>query len=662
MAQPKKRPFVSLKGLETGRVTSAGKPVYKYKGEEISEKSIDIEADGKTYVIPTVIDGKLYTEEAAVAKFFNKEVEPIRVLKENIKDRSKKLAKGGTTMNKQMELFEDGGLKEEGGMVDEVSGNDVPVGSTREEVRDDIPAQLSEGEFVFPADVVRYIGLEKLMKLRQEAKQGLKQMEAMGQMGNSDEATMPDDLPFEATDLNIEDEEDVPFDESDLDIEDDLEYNIGGYVPPSYTPPVIPNTQQINIPQIPTQPGIPSIPGFGQPTAQPKLVGFEQLTQASSPNIDGQNALPSMELVRYYNEDTRQVRIIPHLINPDGSRAETLYPVPEGFVPKEGDPVTRITTKRKTPQDKGTQSRDAEDGDDGGKGPGVTAVDPAGDPLSYSSVLSKDLDALGKNMKEIGKMQMSLLGKSKVGILGNMALSALGKTNLNGVNLGAITSYYTAAKKELGLMGKNINDLTTKERNALNNSIERAKASVISLTTDGKGNTMGQQATVAEVNSLASLYGLTQIDTKKNWNLDVKIGKKIAEIDRARDKIRDKMRRRGLIDPQQGFEADEQLGLESLSSKQQTDIMDALGKGIGVNEYGGVSKSALSDIQSIADKPQYSFDTVTSSDTGGPSSSDPGSVSEGGYGGVGATAKGGFINKKKMKPKEMKRGGLASKK
>ena len=30
MAQPKKRPFVSLKGLETGRVTSAGKPVYKY--------------------------------------------------------------------------------------------------------------------------------------------------------------------------------------------------------------------------------------------------------------------------------------------------------------------------------------------------------------------------------------------------------------------------------------------------------------------------------------------------------------------------------------------------------------------------------------------------------------------------------------------------------
>ena len=100
-------------------------------------------------------------------------------------------------LKKQMEMFEDGGLKDEGNTIDPISGNDVPPGSTQEEVRDDIPAQLSEGEFVFPADVVRYIGLEKLMKMRQEAKQGLKTMEDMGQMGNSEEATMPDDLPFD---------------------------------------------------------------------------------------------------------------------------------------------------------------------------------------------------------------------------------------------------------------------------------------------------------------------------------------------------------------------------------------------------------------------------------------------------------------------------------
>ena len=133
---------------------------------------------------------------------------------------------------RQIELFEpvergfdEGGLMEEGGMVDEESGNEVPPGSLREEVRDDIPAQLSEGEFVFPADVVRYIGLENLMRMRQEAKQGLAQMEAMGQMGNGDEAVMPDDLPFDMYDLDVED--------------DDLEMQQGGYVSPT-----IPNQQQ----------------------------------------------------------------------------------------------------------------------------------------------------------------------------------------------------------------------------------------------------------------------------------------------------------------------------------------------------------------------------------------------------------------------------------
>jgi hypothetical protein len=106
-------------------------------------------------------------------------------------------------MEEQMELFEDGGLRDEGGMVDEESGNEVPNGSTRKEVRDDVPAMLSEGEFVLPADVVRYHGLEKIMQLRDEAKLGLKKMEAMGQMGNSDEATLDDDMPFSMADIVI---------------------------------------------------------------------------------------------------------------------------------------------------------------------------------------------------------------------------------------------------------------------------------------------------------------------------------------------------------------------------------------------------------------------------------------------------------------------------
>jgi len=99
--------------------------------------------------------------------------------------------------------LQDGGLLDQGGSKDPVSGNDVPIGSLKEEVRDDIPAMLSEGEFVFPADVTRYYGLDTLMKMRQKAKQGLKVMEAMGQMGNSEEAIIPDDIPFDMDDLEL---------------------------------------------------------------------------------------------------------------------------------------------------------------------------------------------------------------------------------------------------------------------------------------------------------------------------------------------------------------------------------------------------------------------------------------------------------------------------
>ena len=103
----------------------------------------------------------------------------------------------------QMELFNEGGLRDEGGAVEPESGNEVPSGALKKEVADDIPVMISEGEFVFPADVVRYIGLETLMKMRQDAKQGLKMMEKMGQMGNSEEATVPDDVPFGMADLIV---------------------------------------------------------------------------------------------------------------------------------------------------------------------------------------------------------------------------------------------------------------------------------------------------------------------------------------------------------------------------------------------------------------------------------------------------------------------------
>ena len=61
-------------------------------------------------------------------------------------------------MKEQMELFNEGGLRDEGGTVEPESGNEVPSGSLQKEVADDIPAMLSDGEFVMTAQAVRNAG------------------------------------------------------------------------------------------------------------------------------------------------------------------------------------------------------------------------------------------------------------------------------------------------------------------------------------------------------------------------------------------------------------------------------------------------------------------------------------------------------------------------
>ena len=94
-------------------------------------------------------------------------------------------AQGGSTMNEQtqMAFMNQGGLKDDGMKQDPVSGNPIPNGSMAEEVRDDIPAQLSEGEYVVPADVVRYYGVKHFEDIRNKAKSGLQSMEANGRIG-----------------------------------------------------------------------------------------------------------------------------------------------------------------------------------------------------------------------------------------------------------------------------------------------------------------------------------------------------------------------------------------------------------------------------------------------------------------------------------------------
>ena len=100
---------------------------------------------------------------------------------------------------------------------DPVSGNDIPLGSTAENVRDDIPTNLSEGEIVVPADVVNYHGVKLFEDLRAEAKMGFRQMEDDGRIGGQ---PMDDDMDM-----------DIELSELDLEVMDDeapVEMNRGG--------------------------------------------------------------------------------------------------------------------------------------------------------------------------------------------------------------------------------------------------------------------------------------------------------------------------------------------------------------------------------------------------------------------------------------------------
>ena len=146
-----------------------------------------------------------------------------KILKSKSSTAFRSYSKGGTPMNRnnyRVELVSDledapkfnkGGLYQEGGMQDDgmnrdpVSGNEIPPGSLAKEVRDDIPAQLSEGEYVVPADVVQYYGLKFFEDLRDKAKMALARMEQDGRIGGEPVDTEPQmdtgDFPFSVDEL-----------------------------------------------------------------------------------------------------------------------------------------------------------------------------------------------------------------------------------------------------------------------------------------------------------------------------------------------------------------------------------------------------------------------------------------------------------------------------
>ena len=199
-----------------------GNQVHNEDGSVSTVRTV-IMGDGvNEYLIPTVWEGKILSNEEAWDKAMHsgvrwprasageKGVASLEALDKLLhKDmHADGYAQGGTVTNteqKMNKVFAEGGVNTTDKTKDPVSGNEVPPGSLPEEVRDDVPAKLSGGEYVVPADVLRYYGVSFFEKLRAKAKAGLEEMDSQGRIGGGPSDGEEEDLPFSVDELQAED-------------------------------------------------------------------------------------------------------------------------------------------------------------------------------------------------------------------------------------------------------------------------------------------------------------------------------------------------------------------------------------------------------------------------------------------------------------------------
>lgn len=205
-------------------------------------------------------------------------------------------------------MMEEGGLTTDGMGTDPVSGNDIPVGSNAEEVRDDVDAKLSEGEYVVPADVVRYFGVGYFEKLRKKAKEALAEMEADGRVGGEPIPTAEEDLSPEEMDeltgvLNMAKGGYVKgYAEGGIETSDAQQYFLGAGMQPQ------------------TDWGQYATPGSFVAANQQKAAGQQQ----------AQAAVPS-SYVQYFGPDGQIMMI------PVDAAGNPLIPIPEGYTKKAAE-------------------------------------------------------------------------------------------------------------------------------------------------------------------------------------------------------------------------------------------------------------------------------------------------------------------------------------
>jgi hypothetical protein len=207
------------------------------------------------------------------------------------------------------DMYQEGGFADDGAQVEPVTGNEVPPGSLDQEVRDDVDAKLSEGEYVIPADVVRFIGLGQIEGMIQKAKQGLAEMDANGRIGGS---------PVDEQGVPMEDDELTPEEMQMLSEalgQAPTGMAMGGVVQqPIYNP-----YQQQQMQYTNPNPAIGMQEGGDVPAST-----FNAAQYQFGPSTPGGSG--GIEIVEYINTQTGETRLVSVM------NGQIMGEIPEGFV------------------------------------------------------------------------------------------------------------------------------------------------------------------------------------------------------------------------------------------------------------------------------------------------------------------------------------------
>jgi len=333
----------------------------------------------------------------------------------------------------------------------------------------------------------------------------------MGQMGNSEEAVVEDDLPFDMYDLDVEEEDEYNnMAVGGMPIKDQTRqtFQLGGTVQlPGFT------GVQITQPTAPTTGYRPYVPPVQAASSQfvPQYTGVQYTTAMGTTNIPtfaetvGKNPGQYDEFRTYVN-DAGQTLQIPF------KNGQPIYPIPYGYRPK-GKAATTPTVEPTTVT--GVQTGDGEGGD---RGVGVGSATVTGTVTGYTSPSSTMSKVGGFLTKDI-EANANAFGGSRAFGMSNKALrSATFDQAL--YQLGAISPKSTIASalaKEFGFTNANYNDM----------AVAGQQAKEAALTTLGF-----TRASQLQTNDQATMYGnmisAAHAAAKKGENVTVALAKEMS--------------------------------------------------------------------------------------------------------------------------------------